>query len=170
MKCPVCQSSLEPTPVADVTVDVCRSGCGGIWFDNFELQKFDEPHEVAHPLLIKVTPRADLPADLQAKRTCPRCDDMIMMRHFFSARQRVEVDECPHCGGYWLDAGELALIREEHQGEVEKRLAAEKCLAEAAASLAHSWRSGDGQEAVRARRIAGIFRFSGSIQFQSALG
>jgi Zn-finger nucleic acid-binding protein len=34
-------------------------------------------------------------------------------RHFFSAKRRVEVDQCPNCGGYWLDAGELALVRAE---------------------------------------------------------
>jgi Zn-finger nucleic acid-binding protein len=26
------------------------------------------------------------------------------------------VDECPNCGGYWLDAGELAQIRAERAG------------------------------------------------------
>ena len=31
----------------------------------------------------------------------------------FSAKRRVEVDECPGCGGCWLDAGELEKIREE---------------------------------------------------------
>jgi Zn-finger nucleic acid-binding protein len=25
----------------------------------------------------------------------------------------VQVDQCPNCGGYWLDAGELASIRQE---------------------------------------------------------
>ncbi len=38
---------------------------------------------------------------------------MKLHRHFFSAKRRVEVDQCPNCGGYWLDAGELALIRAE---------------------------------------------------------
>jgi Zn-finger nucleic acid-binding protein len=38
---------------------------------------------------------------------------MKLHRHFFSAKRRIEVDECPNCGGYWLDAGELAQIRAE---------------------------------------------------------
>jgi Zn-finger nucleic acid-binding protein len=40
-----------------------------------------------------------------------------LKRHFFSAKRRVEVDQCPNCGGYWLDAGELALIRAEKSAD-----------------------------------------------------
>jgi len=43
MNCPACGNILEQMTVGDVTVDVCQRGCGGIWFDNFELEKFDEP-------------------------------------------------------------------------------------------------------------------------------
>lgn len=51
--------------------------------------------------------------DFSRKRECPRCTGVKLHRHFFSARRRVEVDECPNCAGYWLDAGELAAIRAE---------------------------------------------------------
>ena len=52
MKCPACRNELTPFHVRDLTVDVCQGGCGGIWFDAFELQKVDEPREIAgEPLL-----------------------------------------------------------------------------------------------------------------------
>jgi Zn-finger nucleic acid-binding protein len=51
--------------------------------------------------------------DSSRKRACPRCLEIKLQRHFFSAKRKVEVDQCPNCGGYWLDAGELAAIREE---------------------------------------------------------
>jgi Zn-finger nucleic acid-binding protein len=51
--------------------------------------------------------------DRSRKRECPRCSGVKLHRHFFSAKRRVEVDQCPSCGGYWLDAGELAMIRAE---------------------------------------------------------
>src|SRR5438132_11441332 len=35
-------------------------------------------------------------------RTCPRCL-LPMMRHFESPRRTVTMDECPECGGTWLD-------------------------------------------------------------------
>ena len=47
MKCPACSNRLQEMTVAGVTVDICKDGCGGIWFDNFEMKKFDEPHEPA---------------------------------------------------------------------------------------------------------------------------
>jgi Zn-finger nucleic acid-binding protein len=51
--------------------------------------------------------------DPKRKRDCPRCAEIRLHRHFFSAKRRVEVDQCPNCGGYWLDAGELEQIRAE---------------------------------------------------------
>jgi len=56
--------------------------------------------------------------DFSLKRGCPRCDGIKLKRHFFSAKRQVEVDQCPNCGGYWLDAGELDKIHEEHTQSV----------------------------------------------------
>jgi Zn-finger nucleic acid-binding protein len=36
------------------------------------------------------------------------------MRRFTSVNRRVAVDECPGCGGVWLDAGELGELRSEY--------------------------------------------------------
>ena len=62
--------------------------------------------------------------DLSRKRECPRCAGIKLHRHFFSAKRRVEVDQCPNCGGYWLDAGELALVRAEKTQAVTSNPAA----------------------------------------------
>lgn len=43
--CPACGHVLTPLRVADVTIDACRGGCEGIWFDAAELLRFDEQHE-----------------------------------------------------------------------------------------------------------------------------
>ena len=111
MICPACRNPLSSQTVGDITVDVCRDGCGGIWFDHFELRKVDERHEHAGETLLDIPRRAGAPLDPQAKRHCPRCEGVIMMQHFFSIKRRVVVDECAECGGLWLDAGELAEIR-----------------------------------------------------------
>lgn len=112
MKCPACYNDLTQLLVSNLTIDACQDGCGGIWFDAFELQKVDEAHEPGEPLL-DLRRDESLTLDLARKRECPRCDGVKLHRHFFSARRRVQVDECPSCGGYWLDAGELAQIRAE---------------------------------------------------------
>lgn len=119
MKCPACFNALTKMQVGSVEVDVCQGGCGGIWFDAFELQQVDEEEERAgeHLLEIKRDPRVAV--DPKRKRECPRCEGVKLMRHFFSAKRRVEVDQCPNCNGYWLDAGELASVRAE-RAESEK--------------------------------------------------
>ena len=99
--------------VGKVVVDVCDGGCGGIWFDAFELQQVDESHEAAGEPLLEIQRRENVALDQTRKRDCPRCAGIKLKRHFFSGKRAIEVDECPNCGGYWLDAGELAKVREE---------------------------------------------------------
>ena len=48
-------------------------------------------------------------------RHCPKCGDIVLMRHYYSKKRGVVVDECPSCGGFWLDAGELEQIRSERE-------------------------------------------------------
>src|SRR5579859_2518572 len=107
MRCPACFNPLRQVQVGEMMVDVCQDGCGGIWFDAFELQHVDQPTEALGETLLEIRRDPQLRVDPARKRDCPRCKDMKLRRHFFSARRRVEVDECPNCGGYWLDAGEL---------------------------------------------------------------
>ncbi len=114
-----------------MTLDVCANGCGGIWFDAFELKKMDEVHEPVREELLNLRSKKELPeAQSTAKRMCPKCEGFVMMRHFYSPLQKVMVDECPNCGGFWLDAGELAGLREETQLEKERKRAAQVRLSQ----------------------------------------
>ena len=117
MKCPACYSELSEVRAGRVSVDVCRGGCGGIWFDAFELTQADQAGEAAGELLLDLSRQSQVAVDPARKRECPRCPGVKLYRHFFSARRRVQVDECPNCAGYWLDAGELAAIRAEKSSE-----------------------------------------------------
>lgn len=120
MQCPACQHALLPLQVGTVTVDACDGGCGGVWFDAFELKKVDEAHESEGQLLLNLRRDPGLEVDRELRRKCPRCLTHVMMRHYTSPKKLVLVDECPGCGGYWLDAGELAAMRQEHGNEVER--------------------------------------------------
>jgi uncharacterized protein len=112
MKCPACDNNLTSLTAGKITVDVCEGGCGGMWFDNFELKKLTDPDEIDSGALLRFD-RDDLVLiDYEKRRRCPKCD-IIMMRHFFSDRREVEVDACPGCNGIWLDPGELKQIRKE---------------------------------------------------------
>ena len=119
MKCPACFNALKEIQVGTLKVDVCQGGCGGIWFDAFELERVDEEDEAAGEPLLHIQRDPLVVVDSSRKRDCPRCAGIKLHRHYFSAKRRVEVDQCPNCGGYWLDAGELEQIRNE-RGETER--------------------------------------------------
>jgi uncharacterized protein len=114
MNCPACDRVLTQLTVGKLTVDVCQGGCGGIWFDNFELRKVDDPQEFEGGALLHVGRDENVVVDTDRRRKCPKCPNIVMMRHFFSEQRQVEVDECPGCGGVWLDDGELSMIRKEN--------------------------------------------------------
>ena len=159
MKCPACENELSQIVAGDIIVDVCKGGCGGIWFDRFELKKVDEPCESAGEVLLDIAKNEKILIDQDRRRKCPKCADIIMMRHFFSVKRRVRVDECPGCGGYWLDVGELAMIRKEFNTEEERRKAAEAYFSEIFDTQLTAMREQGNEQAERASKIARIFRF-----------
>lgn len=112
MKCPACFNPLTQIQIGAIKVDVCKGGCAGIWFDAFELQQLEKAGGVSQASL-NIERDPALHVDFTRKRDCPRCHDVKLNRHFFSAKRRVEVDHCPNCNGYWLDAGEFEKIHEE---------------------------------------------------------
>ncbi|MBX3746584.1 MAG: zf-TFIIB domain-containing protein [Verrucomicrobiae bacterium] len=117
MKCPACGHELVTRAAGSIAVDVCDGGCGGVWFDNFELRKIDEAgseaiREVAREITVEERPLAP--------RACPKCRGQRMMRRYFSRLKRTEIDECPACAGIWLDVGEFDAIQEELLAMPEK--------------------------------------------------
>ena len=144
--------------VGDVVVDVCQGGCGGIWFDNFEIEKFDEPHESAGELL-DIERDESVVVDRMKRLSCPKCSDIVMMRHFFSVKKEVEIDECPGCGGFWLDAGELGKIRSLFDTEEERHKAAEEYFSEVFGGELAAMEAEDQAKFNKVRKIANMFRF-----------
>jgi len=128
MICPARGNNLTKLDVAGVRLDVCQGGCGGVWFDNYELSKMDEPHEAAGDLLMGVERDESITVDHSQKRLCPRCEGVTLMRHFHSLRHEVEVDECASCGGIWLDQGELATIRNQYSTFEERTAVEQACF------------------------------------------
>jgi len=122
MKCPACPENLTFINVGGLTVDVCQEGCGGIWFDNRELQRVDEASELDLDPLLNIRHDLSVMVDFKARRPCPRCEDVVLMRHGYAGNREVQVDACASCGGIWLDSGELAQIRENSK-EAERKSA-----------------------------------------------
>ena len=159
MKCPACDRELQQVTVSDITVDVCKNGCGGIWFDNFELEKVDEPHEAAGEALLDIEIDPSIHIDFSKTRTCPKCKDQKMMKHFAGVKHRVELDECPSCGGIWLDKGELTKIRSQYATEEERKEASRTYLEQAIGPELARMRAESEQQLQKAKKIARMFRF-----------
>ncbi len=104
MDCPKCSSeNLVETPtLGNIPLDVCP-GCSGIWFDKDELEallKQSQDWSSADFNLINPKPK-----DLK----CPRCKSE--MARGGMVNPLLLVDKCESCGGVWLDANELKLVR-----------------------------------------------------------
>lgn len=159
MKCPACDGNLVERSVNDIVVDVCDGGCGGIWFDRFELQKVDEARESVGEKLLDVKIDPATVVDTERRRSCPRCDNLIMMRHFFTMQRQIEVDTCPGCAGVWLDAHELGAVRDQFETEeARQRATAEQIDRNFGTQLA-AMRQKSEASVERARSIARVFRF-----------
>lgn len=159
MKCPACTKSLSEVTAGAVKVDACCEGCGGIWFDAFELSKLDNASETGGESLLDIGKRANAQSDSLAKRQCPKCMSVTMMQHFYSVKRQVVVDECPGCGGFWLDMGELATIRGEFATEEEARKAAQGYFSEHFDPQLDKMQQQSEEHAARAHKIARMFRF-----------
>ena len=159
MKCPACSNELQEITVADVTVDVCKGGCGGIWFDNFELEKFDEPHESAGEMLLDVDRDPAITVDRTKRLNCPKCDNIVLMRNFFSIKQEVEVDQCANCGGIWLDTGELAAIRTQFDTAEQRHEAAKEYFKELFGERFAAMEAQEQEKLDKTKKILNIFRF-----------
>ena len=159
MNCPACSNALEAVKVGDITVDVCSKGCGGLWFDNFELKQVDERHEAAGEKLLQYEKQAGVTVDYTKKRPCPKCQGVTMMKHFMSIKRDVEVDECGNCGGFWLDSGEVGQIRTQFTTEADREKAAETYFSETFGEELEKMLGESQEKADRAHSIAKMFRF-----------
>ena len=134
MNCPRTGKELKPVLVDGIEIDLSM-GCGGVWFDQFELNKFDEVHESAGEILIEHINAYHKPLnDLEVRLKCPKDPDVVMMRRFYSGKLQIEIDECPQCGGIWLDSEELSGIRKLFPTEEHLNSANNKFIEEVMAS------------------------------------
>ncbi len=124
IKCPACGCEMTNIfiPEENINIDICLDGCGGIYFDNRELEKFDEKHENIDVILEQLKGKEFKAVDTTEKRICPICKTP-MVKHFMSIKKEVEIDECYQCGGKFLDFGELEKIRAQYKNNEERTAA-----------------------------------------------
>ena len=158
MNCPACGTAMTEIAAGDVKVQACKGGCGGLWFDEWTLGKVDQPDQSAGESLLNIPQNASLKVDQSQRRKCPR-DSVVMMRHFWSVKRDVAVDECPKCEGIFLDPGELAAIRADSKSDAERHKAAEAYYSEMFDQQLAGMLRQDKAKVESARRVARIFKF-----------
>jgi uncharacterized protein len=120
--CVRCGTSLSPTTVGSVEVDVCP-GCGGLWLDHQELQQLAEMSDDALDGLRALIRKGEHKG-AGAKRTdegrldapCPACAGKLT----HAMVGAVSLEACSGCAGVFLDAGELDRATAEVRGRQEK--------------------------------------------------
>jgi hypothetical protein len=122
IKCPACGKEMTKIFVKDAKcyVDICVDGCGGIFFDNKEFEKFDEQHENIDDIVAAYKDKAYIAHNEAKDRICPVCNK-VMSKHYVSIKNEVEIDECYSCGGIFLDYGELEAIRNQYETEEDRK-------------------------------------------------
>lgn len=109
--CPACDKEMTKIYMeeAGVYVDVCIDGCGGILFNNRELEKFDEQHENADKIFEAYEGKTFKKADESEVRICSVCNTPMVKQG--AGVGSIEIDVCNTCGAKFLDFGELEKIR-----------------------------------------------------------
>lgn len=160
MDCPACGEILAGHILGQLTADVCQRSCGGVWLNATEIDLIDESHEQIGEQLMALEPERPRPVDHSRKRECPRCSPVVMMRRFWSPRRSVEIDECPHCRGIWIDVGELAMIRAEYPTADARKAATQALFDELFGSELEEMTADSAEKRARtARRLASALRY-----------
>ncbi len=127
MKCTVCQNEMAVENFGGVKVDVCKNGCKGLWFDWAELSKLDEKNEGLSEALNEALNCTRNNDENRGQIKCPKCG-LFMHAHKFRSEKEINVDECYKCGGFFLDSGELKIIRDKFMSEKERQAYEDKII------------------------------------------
>jgi Zn-finger nucleic acid-binding protein len=127
MKCPACQNELHECEVAGIKIAVCRGECGGLWIDRFQFKKIQTLKPGSGKSLLMIERSEGLKIYRGAEHACPACITTLLHRHFFSADEDTEINQCSKCRGFWIDLAGLsklqALPKDERNQAVAKYFA-----------------------------------------------
>lgn len=104
INCPKCSSEVlvETPALGNIPLDVCPA-CSGIWFEKGELEALLRQSQGGGQADLQlINPKAE-------GQDCPSCK--VKMSHGGLVNPLLLVDKCEACGGVWLDARELELVK-----------------------------------------------------------
>ncbi len=105
LECPRDRTTMTENVVGESVLDICGK-CGGQFFDTGEM--FGAFGMKADPSLWDREETAGPVREGSFK--CPRCNKVMVTQDIKHEAEKVEIDRCGHCGGIWLDKGEVDQI------------------------------------------------------------
>ena len=117
LTCPACGKTMKKVYMkeAGINVDICLDGCGGILFDNRELEKFNSTEKISE-LFDVLKDKNFERVESNGARICPVCNKQMVEQGGGVAG--VVIDVCYTCGAKFLDNGEFDKIKNEKNREV----------------------------------------------------
>jgi uncharacterized protein len=107
LRCPRDHSVMKEENKNSAFIDICQK-CGGMYFDQGEM--FGACGVRADP---SYWDRNETNAGMKdSPLHCSRCDGHMLAQDVKHGDLHVEIDRCAHCGGIWLDKGEIEKIFE----------------------------------------------------------
>lgn len=111
LACPRDHSTMKEERKNETFIDICPK-CGGMFFDQGEM--FAACGARADP---SYWDRPETGGTMKNSTLhCSRCDGHMLAQDVKHGSLHVEIDRCAHCGGIWLDKGELEKIIEVAEG------------------------------------------------------
>ena len=119
--CPACGEVMEKIYIERNKhhIDVCLNGCGGILFDNKELDKYENDSDSAEEIFEAIEGKKFISVDESKQRICPICSS-VMVKTMANPARNVEIDCCYTCGAKFLDNKELGKIKEYKNTQEDK--------------------------------------------------
>ncbi|GBE57490.1 hypothetical protein BMS3Abin01_00410 [bacterium BMS3Abin01] len=90
---------------AELVLDQCP-GCGGVWFDRYELFRVDEAR--ARQIGDVDEDRFRHPAGTAEQPQCPVCHVGLEVFRDANIPGNIQLLSCPECNGFWANHGEAA--------------------------------------------------------------
>jgi Zn-finger nucleic acid-binding protein len=117
LNCPRCQEPMRTqtvaAPATPVVIDVCDTGCGGLWLDDADMHTgLDVTDDLQ---AVSVTPCRT--PDCGQPASCPICGEP-MQRYRWNYTSPVTLDQCAAGHGTWVDAGEVQAMEEFEEHEI----------------------------------------------------
>ncbi|MCI1274012.1 MAG: zf-TFIIB domain-containing protein [Clostridiaceae bacterium] len=109
IQCPACGAEMTKVFLSDagISIDVCNNGCGGIFFDNQELQTINaSENDIEEIKKVLVGKEFQVP-DSSKVRVCPACGSNMVKTKAFGT----EIDTCYNCGAVFLDYNEIDSVK-----------------------------------------------------------